>query len=233
MNPAPPVTRTVVTAPTVGSGRRRCPTTSVLREPVSPRRGTRPSPRCPCTGRAAGMQDTEPCGFARPRPAARAVGSSRRRRHPATPSAPHVLAAAMVFVTCTSTMASWKLAATSGRSSSRPAARSALHVAQHRRLQPAHREVEVPARPPSPAGTRSRAGHPPAPWRRSAGPPGNPSPSSRATLSNASPAASSRVWPRTSWWWSSGTCTSIVWPPLTISATYGGSGGPWTRKFAQ
>ena len=26
--------------------------------------------------------------------------------------------------------------------------------------------------------------------------------------------------------------TSIVWPPLTISATYGGSGGPCTRKFA-
>ncbi len=28
-------------------------------------------------------------------------------------------------------------------------------------------------------------------------------------------------------------CTSIVWPPETTSATYGGSGFPWARKFAQ
>ena len=28
-------------------------------------------------------------------------------------------------------------------------------------------------------------------------------------------------------------CTIIVCPPLTISATYGGSGGPCARKFAQ
>ena len=72
-----------------------------------------------------------------------------------------------------------------------------------------------------------------APAASSAGPPGNPSPSSRATLSNASPAASSSVWPSTSWRNSSGMCTIIVWPPLTTSATYGGSGGPCARKFAQ
>ena len=37
MNPAPPVTRTVVIRPRVGSGRRRCPATSVLHERAWPR----------------------------------------------------------------------------------------------------------------------------------------------------------------------------------------------------
>ena len=87
--------------------------------------------------------------------------------------------------------------------------------------------------PPSPEGIGSRVGSPSAAIASSAGPPGNPRPRSLATLSNASPAASSRVWPSSSWRWTSGMCTSIVCPPETTRATYGGSGFPCSRKFAQ
>ncbi len=66
------------------------------------------------------------------------------------------------------------------------------------RLEAAEAEVEAGV-----AGHRDRhlegAGSPSAAASSSAGPPGKPSPSSRADLSKASPAASSRVWPRTSW----------------------------------
>src|SRR3954452_21248926 len=61
-----------------------------------------------------------------------ATNRSRRRVFATTPppistrSTPVRRAASMVLVTCTSTIASWKLAARSGTSMSRPAARSAL-----------------------------------------------------------------------------------------------------------
>src|ERR1035437_8871982 len=59
----------------------------------------------------------------------------------------------------------------------------------------------------------------------SAGPPGNGSRSSRAVLSNASPAASSRVFPMTRSEVGDATSTSCECPPETSSARNGYSGG--------
>ena len=54
----------------------------------------------------------------------------------------------------------------------------------------------------------------------------------RATLSKASPAASSRVWPSTSWPSWSRTAASRVWPPLATRQRNGGSSGSGSRKLA-
>ena len=75
-----------------------------------------------------------------------------------------------------------------------------LHPAGHRRLQARRRRSRTGARPgprarSGRAGTRSRRASPSRAARSIGGPPGNGSPSSRATLSNASPAASSMVAP--------------------------------------
>ena len=63
--------------------------------------------------------------------------------------------------------------------------------------------------------------------RSTCGPPGNGSPSTRATLSNASPAASSMVLPseRTSSV-TSGTSSRLEWPPDTSIASVGSASGP-------
>ena len=63
--------------------------------------------------------------------------------------------------------------------------------------------------------------------RSMCGPPGNGSPSTRATLSKASPAASSIVEPRlrTSWV-TSGTSSSEECPPETSIARVGSGSGP-------
>ena len=143
MNPAPPVTRTVLTRTTLVADRRRC------RARCAPRaraggahaRDHRGVVRAELQRR---VEDLQARGLAGRLAAARAAACSRPRRRPAARWAtPTSLAAAIVFVTCTSTTASWNDAATSGRSRSRPAARSRLHVAQHRRLEPAQREVVV------------------------------------------------------------------------------------------
>ena len=199
MNPAPPVTRTVVTRPTLGSDRRRCPATCVPREPVWPRRAR--DHRRVVRAELERREEHAEAGCARRRRSIR----SRRRVFATTPPP-------------SSTVPHAELLAPP-RSSSRPARRRSPpgttprgpgrsivaagrafgpHVAEHRGLQPAHREVEVArslhrAREPDRRPGRRRA-----PSASSAGPPGNPSPSSRATLSNASPAASSSVWPSTS-----------------------------------
>ena len=57
-----------------------------------------------------------------------------------------------------------------------------------------------------------------------AGPPGYGSPIIFATLSNASPAASSRVRPRGSWTNPARTTSSWVWPPETVRQRYGSGG---------
>ena len=90
----------------------------------------------------------------------------------------------------------------------------------NRGLEPAERERPVEAGPGQrKAGriscTAPRAGSP--------APPGYSRPSSRATLSNASPAASSRVAASRSATPCSRSTTHSVCPPLTSSARYGGS----------
>ena len=196
MNPAPPVTRTVVTAPTLSSDRPRCRATCVPRERVW-RAPTHAIIAALSVHSSSGGNSTRSPGLApvalhplaQPRVRHHAAAQQHRARRRAC------RAAAIVFVTCTSTIASWKLAARSGRIDVAAGRALRLHVAEHRRLQPAHREVEVAGVAPSSAGTGSRRGSPSRAIASSAGPPGNPSPISRATLSNASPAASSSVWP--------------------------------------
>ena len=63
--------------------------------------------------------------------------------------------------------------------------------------------------------------------RSMCGPPGNGSPSSRATLSNASPAASSMVAPSgVTPVVTSSTRSRLEWPPLTSIASTGSGSGP-------
>ena len=90
----------------------------------------------------------------------------------------------------------------------------------HGRLEAAERKVPGVGLEPR-ARKAKRRGSPVAASRSIAGPPGKPRPSMRATLSKASPAASSRVRPRRRYWpWPSAR-TRSVWPPETISATSG------------
>ena len=92
-----------------------------------------------------------------------------------------------------------------------------------RRLQAREAEV-VACRRATPAGTRRRGGVAASAARWIAGPPGYARPSSRPTLSNASPAASSTVWPSSRYVRWSRISTRNVWPPDTISATSGKTG---------
>ena len=68
--------------------------------------------------------------------------------------------------------------------------------------------------------------------RSIAGPPGYPRPRKRATLSNASPAASSRVWPSRRYRPWPSMHTSIVWPPDTSSTTSGNVSSGSSRNAA-
>src|SRR4029453_17259455 len=120
-----------------------------------------------------------------------------------TVSTPRPRAASIVLSTWTSTMASWNDAARSAGSTSRPAWRSALTC----RSTAVFRPDSEKSRSPESAiarGNRIAFGSPPRASRSRAGPPGNPSPRNRAILSNASPAASSTVCPRSSCRWGSG-----------------------------
>ena len=77
------------------------------------------------------------------------------------------------------------------------------------------------------AGSRSRRRLPSRATRSTCGPPGNGRPRTRATLSKASPAASSIEAPsgRMSWV-TSGTSSSDEWPPETSRASVGSGSGP-------
>ena len=94
--------------------------------------------------------------------------------------------------------------------------------------------MRTPGRGPrsSRAGNRSRPGRPRGPAGRSAGRPGTAGPSRRATLSNASPAASSTVAPNsvTRSPPTCGTSSSDECPPDTSSATHGSSSGPCSSR---
>ena len=174
------------------------------------------------------------------RPAASAGRRSPRRRRRARSSArrsPRPPGSSCV--TRTSTTASWKphassaMAASDSRASGSAAAaapdRQALVGAglvdrpAGGRLQAAEAEV-VACRRATPAGTRHRGGVAASAARETAGPPGYGRPSSRPTLSNASPAASSTVWPRSRYVRWSRISTRNVWPPDTIRATSGNTG---------
>jgi len=72
-------------------------------------------------------------------------------------------------------------------------------------------------------GKLKRVGSPSRANRSISGPPGYARPRSVATLSNASPAASSRVSPSRRYRPQAGTSSSNVWPPETSSATNGGA----------
>src|SRR5512132_1198056 len=140
-------------------------------------------------------------------------------------------AASIVLATWTSTMASWNDAARSAGSTSRPAWRSALTCRSTAVFRPDSEKSKSPESAIA-RGNRIAFGSPSRASRSSAGPPGKPSPRNRAILSNASPAASSTVCPRSSYRWGSGMCTSIVWPPETTRHTAGVRSGPWSTAFA-
>ena len=162
--------------------------------------------------------------------------SSRRRVFATTPPprtivrTPRSSAAAIVLSTSTSTTASWNEAARSGSDGSLPASRSALTWRTTAVFRP-DSEKSYP-RSVAARGKRMASGSPSRASRSSTGPPGNPNPMNRATLSKASPAASSRVCPRSSYACGSGQWTSIVCPPDTMNATNGSSIRSRPRKFA-
>ena len=136
------------------------------------------------------------------------------------------------FATSWPTAAAWKEAARSARRSATPSGAELPAAVDERRLQAAEAEVEagvaahrdrhlerlrvallgLPSGSPARPGSRGRAGG--------------------ADLSKASPAASSRVWPSTSWPSWSRTAASSVWPPLATRQRKGGSSGSGSRKLA-
>ena len=221
MNPAPPVTRTVLTRSTLAAGRRRCRATCVPHEPISRRRGRRSSPRCRCTAAIDGNRHLEPGSSLAGR-----ASRSRSRVFATTPPPSSTVGAP------TSVRGGDRLrhlhvddrlleagAARSGRSQILPRRPRGLDVAQHGRLQPAHREVEVAAVLPSPAGSGWRAGRPAVPRRRGPDRPGTRARAGALPCRTPRPPrrrASGRARRDGS---ISGTCTSIVCPPLTIRAT--------------
>ena len=232
MNPAPPVTRIVVTGPRVGWGPRRCPTRRGRPVRAARRPGTRPSRRCPCTARAAGRA---------PRAGRRAVGDqplaqpgvrddAAADQHALDARAPRRLdRLGHLHVDDRLLEARRKV----GHVEVTARRALALDVPQHGGLQPAHREVEVAgvlhrAREPDRVRVAGAAPRRRAPARRgtraraSARPCRRPPPPRRRASGRAPRGGTARARGRAS-----------CGPPLTISATYGGSGFPCSRKFAQ
>src|SRR6201999_1709412 len=81
-------------------------------------------------------------------------------------------------------------------------------------------------------GKSKRPGLPDAASWGSSGPPGYGRPNNLADLSNAPPAASSRVSPSTLYDPGAATAMSIVWPPETSSARCGNGGGTGSSSGA-
>src|SRR5215472_12838728 len=126
----------------------------------------------------------------------------------------------------TSATASWNDAATSATGTGIPASLRASTQRATAVFRPAKEKSSVPswylAR-----GNLIAPGSPDAASRSIGGPPGNGRPSTRATLSYASPAASSIVAPSgTTEPVTSGTSSSEECPPDTSSATHGDGSGP-------
>ena len=205
----------------------RCPAARVPCRRSPPRRRARRSwRRCPCRARDAGSA----AGY--PAAAARSASSSRSRRLAATPPpisrsvAPVAWQASIALALSTSQTASWKLAATSAVGTSRP---SASAVSTYRATEVFRPEKEKSnrcrsrsRRPVSPRGKAIAVGSPSAAAGRCAVRPDRAATSSRATLSYASPAASSMVLPSSVIEWAtSSTCSSEVCPPETSSARHG------------
>src|SRR5690606_8334871 len=178
-------------------------------------------------------------GTRRVRPAAahRCSARARSRLLAATPppitrvDTPYARQAATAFMVSTSATDSWKLAATSATGTGSPArCRASTHRATAVFSPENEKSYGCAARSlgaVSPRGNATKSGSPSEAARSIGGPPGNGSPSNRATLSNASPAASSMVAPsgviRPA---RSSTSSSDVCPPETSNATAGSGNGP-------
>ena len=144
---------------------------------------------------------------------------------------PRLVAASMALRVSTSQTASWKEAATSATSIVTPAR---CWVSTQRATAVLSPEKEKSKRcrsrsrlAESPRGKSMATLLPLRAARSMCGPPGNGSPSRRATLSKASPAASSIVAPIGS----TPTVTSVTssrleWPPETSMARHGSGSGP-------
>ena len=103
----------------------------------------------------------------------------------------------------------------------------------HGRLQPAEAEIQPRLRPPAAtAGSGRPAGCPTRRRATDAGPPGYGKPSMLATLSNASPAASSMVPPNGRNSKGSRQWYRLLWPPLTIRPTQGNTSRPLANRQA-
>ncbi len=126
----------------------------------------------------------------------------------------------------TSVTASWKLAATSATGTGSPDRSRASTQRATEVFRPenekSNRCRSMSLRDVRPRGKSIATELPSRAMRSTCGPPGNGSPSTRATLSNASPAASSMVLPseRTSSV-TSGTSSRLEWPPDTSIASVG------------
>ena len=235
MNPAPPVTRTVRHAANLSCGSApmsndvRSPRASAGRAEARDHRGVVGAQR-----RATGTSTARPASSPSARqplaqPRVRDDAAAEQHRGDAASASPPRSSSC----TCTSTIASWKLAARSGRWRSRPAARSAFTWRSTAVFSPLSEKSKSPessiargkriACGIAVARHRGRAPARPGTRARSAARPCRRPPPPRRPASGRAPRGGGV----------SGMWTSIVWPPLTISATYGGSGGPCSRKFAQ
>ena len=154
--------------------------------------------------------------------------------------APYQRAAANVFSTSASTTARWKLAQRSASSWSpgdhpSPCARTCRSTAVFSPLKlkshcPFFRGSLRSGCVIRATGKRRARSLPVLARRSITGPPGYPRPSSFATLSYASPAASSRVRPMARYSPGARTSYRLVWPPDTTSTIAGSGSGPCWRN---
>ena len=172
-----------------------------------------------------------------PRAAARSSAIARSRELAATPppisrsSTPSATAASSALRTSTSQTASWNDAATSATGTGSPDRSRASTQRATAVLSPENEKSKRcrsrSRRAVSPRGKSMATRSPSRATRSMWGPPGNGSPSSRATLSKASPAASSMVDPIGSTSpVTSPTRSRLEWPPETSSARQGSGSGP-------
>ena len=158
----------------------------------------RPWRRCRCTGRAEARAPGSLLRRPVPRRAPAGASSPRRRRRSGCPRSPRQRAASTALRVSTSHTASWNDAATP-RPAPAPRRPRVPHPARDRGLEAGEGEVEAVSLEVAPRGQPAReVDATEEPVRGGAvdvRAPGNGSPSRRATLSNASPAASSIVEP--------------------------------------
>ena len=170
-------------------------------------------------------------GATKATPAWRATASSPARMvalaatPPATASVGTGCAASArrVFSDSTSATARWKAAQMSARSARRrpPCAATAASRARSTAVFRPEKLMSKPGRSSNGRGSGTREGSPDAASTSTAGPPGWPRPRIFATLSNASPGASSMVPPRRVKSSGPSTRRNWQWPPDTSSMRYG------------